>query len=152
MKIYFDESMINDFLNYAEERKAKILHLSVNNSHMTTEDTKALALYFANTKKYYCTEKAETFYNGDCVSFKPVKMWLNDGRILETAKDIEKYLENCLENCLETDKNEFIQDYLYHIIFCDIERILRTNRNGNIDESDKRILNRARKQFENQIA
>ena len=148
MKIYFDESMVNDFLSYVEERKAKILHLSVNNSHMTTSDTKALALYFANTKKYYCTEKAETFYNGDCISFEPVKMWLNDGRILETAKDIEKYLENCLE----TDKNEFIQDYLYHIIFCDIERILRTNRNGNIDESDKRILNRAREQFENQIA
>ena len=94
MKIYFDESMINDFLSYAEERKAKILHLSANNSHMTTEDTKALALYFANTKKYYCTEKAEAFYNGDCISFEPVKMWLNDGRILETAKDIKKYLEN----------------------------------------------------------
>ena len=148
MKIYFNESMINDFLSYTEERKAKILHLSVNALHMTTEDTKALALYFANTKKYYCTEKAETFYNGDCISFEPVKMWLNDGRILETAKDIEKYLENCLE----TDKNEFIHDYLYSIIFCDIERILRLNRSGSLDESDKRILNRARKQFENQIA
>ena len=75
-------------------------------------------------------------------------MWWNDVRILETAKDIEKYLEICLE----IDKNEFIQDYLYSIIFCNIERILRTNRNGNIDESDKRILNRARKHFENQIA
>ena len=143
MKMYFDESIVNDFLNYAEERKTKILYLSVNALHMTTEDTKALALYFANTKKYYCTEKAETFYNGDCISFMPVKMWLNDGRILEAAKDIEKYLKNYLE----TDKSGFIQDYLYNDVFCDIERILRMNRAGNIDESDKRILNRARKQY-----
>lgn len=143
MKIYFDESMLNDFLSYAEERKTKILHLSVNALHMTTEDAKALALYFANTKKYYCTEKAKTFYNGECISFEPVKMWLTDGRILETAKDIEKYLENYLE----TDKSGFVEDYLYHIIFCDIERILRLNRSGKLDESDKRILNKARKQY-----
>ena len=143
MKIYFDESMVNDFLDYAEERKTKILHLSINNQHMTKDNIKMLALYFADAKKYYCTEKAETFYNGECVSFEPVKVWLTDGRILETANEIKKELESYLE----TDKSGFIKDYLYHDIFCDIERILRCEKCGKLDEYDKRILNRARKQY-----
>lgn len=157
MRIYFDNTLINDFMIYAMERKEESptdykIKLS---RYFMLEDVEMLAKYYAEGKKWYCTDKGQTFFDGDEVVSVSRKIWFTNeedqkkyGYCLDNYTDIVNYEKECFK----TNRAGFIEENLFHELWCTIERILRCNHENWLSDYDKRILNRARKQFENQIA
>ena len=151
MRIYYDNTLVNDFINYAMERKAEDnpkmdYKLS---RYFILEDVKALAKCYAEGKKLYCTDKGQTFFDGDEVVSVSRKIWFTNeedqkkyGYCLDNYTDIVNYEKECFK----TKRALFIEENLFHWLWCTIERILRCNHENWLSDYDKRTLNRARKQ------
>ena len=143
MRIYFDNTLVNDFMSYAMERKAGEEKRFRMMQYFTFEDVKALAKYYSEGKKIYCTDKGQTFWDGEEYSSTPSIIWFPDGRRIDNYTDIVEYEKEAFK----TDRAGYIEENIFHWLWCTIERILRCNHQNIIDDYDKRILNRARKQF-----
>ena len=148
MRIYFDNTLLNDFMDYAMKKKAENEKQFRMMKYFTFEDVKALAKYYSEGKKIYCTDKGQTFFEGEEYASTPSKIWLADGKCLDNYADIVAHEKEEFK----TDRAGYIEYHIFHWIWCTIERILRCNHQNIIDDYDKRILNKAKKQFENQIA
>lgn len=143
MKIYFDNTLVNEFMIYAMKRKAKNEKRSRIMKYFIFKDVEALAKYYAKGKKLYCTDKGQTFFDGMMCASTPSKIWLSDGECLDNYADIIAYEKKELK----TDRAGYIESNIFSWLWCDIERILRGEYQNTIDDFDKGILNRARKQF-----
>lgn len=142
MRIYFDEKMVNEFMTYAMERKAGEKKRFRMMPYFTFEDVKALAKYYSEGKKIYCTDKGQTFFDGEEHVSTPSKVWFPDGKCIDNYADIVAYEKEALK----IDRVGYIEEHIFHWLWCTIERILRCNHQNIIDDYDKRILNRARKE------
>lgn len=143
MRIYFDNTLVDDFMTYAMERKAGEEKRFRIMKYFTFEDVKALVEYYSDGKKIYCNDKGQTFFDGEERAGMPSIIWLPDGRRIDNYADIIAYEKDEFK----TNREGFIEENIFHWLWCDIERILRCNHQNIIDDYDKRLLNRARKQF-----
>ena len=141
MRIYFDNTLMDDFMVYAMERKVKAENDFRIMQYFTFDDVKLLAKYYANGKKIYCTDKGQTFFEDEEYASTPSKIWLDNGKCIDNYADIIAH-EN---EELKRDRAGYIECNIFHLLWCTIERILRCNHQNIIDDYDKRILNRARK-------
>lgn len=141
MKIYFDESLLDSFMDYAMIRRGEYRRKGRLLPYFELDEVRRIALYYAKTKKYYCNEKGAAFYEKELVCGETTEIFMPNGIVLKNKIDILKFLKDSLE----TDKEGYVEFHLYCRIWCDIERLLRCEYEGCLDADDKRLLNRARK-------
>ncbi|MDY2616907.1 MAG: hypothetical protein SOV76_10215, partial [Treponema succinifaciens] len=78
MRIYFDNTLLNDFMDYAMREKSENEKRFRMIQYFTFEDVKALAKYYSEGKKIYCTDKGQTFFEGEEYVSTPSKIWFPD--------------------------------------------------------------------------
>lgn len=142
MKIYFDNTMVNDFMSYAMQRKSEIEQNYKILPHFKSENVKPLAEYYGTNNRVYCTDKGEQFINGEQIGWTPRKIFFPNGVILESQTEIIAYEKKMARE----NRTSYIEDNIFNNIWCEIERLLRREKQGLLDKYDKRILNKARKQ------
>ena len=143
MRIYFDYTLVDDFMVYAMKRKTESERNYRMMKYFTFEDVNALAKYYSEGKRIYCTDKGQTFFEGEEYSSTPSKIWLDNGTCIDSYADIITFEKEELQR----DRSEYIEWNIFHWLWCTIERILRCDYQNIIDDYDKRILNKARKYF-----
>ena len=140
-KIYFIDTMIDDFIEYVKR-------FDNCKNYMSGSDLLQLAKYYAKSSKVYITDRGQTFYNGKEYASTPSRVtFLFDEDIKKYGQTVTDYNQIIAieSERFNNDRQEYIHDHLYNFVFCECERILRTNHNGNIDQWDSRILSAARK-------
>lgn len=149
IRVYFDETLIEAFMEYSKENIRTHKHRTELSRYMNEQDIKILAMYFANrSEKFSCNNKGETFEGSEKTGETPTQVWLPNGSVIKDKKKIIQMEQKAFAD----DYNAYIEFNLFHWIWCDIERILRVNYYDLKGNDDPQTLKRARRYAEKHIA